>query len=56
MPGIIKLATTGQEGSVLKFKLTLPAAGATDVVSRELEVKIAPPQPGEMGLTITGEE
>lgn len=45
MPGVIKLAEKSQEDSMLLFDLVLPAPGAKDVVSRELEIKIGEGEP-----------
>lgn len=39
-PGIITFLTSEKENGMLKFVLSLPQAGAADVVSRKLTVKI----------------
>jgi hypothetical protein len=40
-PGIVFLVVTKENGSMLNFKLVLPAPGAADVVSRQLSFQIA---------------
>lgn len=40
MPGLVFLKIVSEESDMLFFVLTLPPKGATDVVSRELTVKI----------------
>ena len=51
MPGIIKLALTGQEDSMLKFKLTLPPPGTADVITREIEVQVGEGTPTVSNIT-----
>jgi hypothetical protein len=44
-PGVVFLRLVSEEDSMLKFVLMLPAAGAADVVTRRLVVKIGDAEP-----------
>jgi hypothetical protein len=44
-PGMVFLKVISQEGSMLSFKLSLPAPGAADVIKRTLVIKIGDADP-----------
>ncbi len=49
-PGMVFLTLVSEKDGMLKFKLVLPAAGASDVISRELSFKIGESEPESVAL------